>query len=90
MFEVETLVNASPATVSRAGIIFVSDTDLDWAPVVEAWVRKRPTDHQPVMRHLFKKWLGECDPTNPGHCMDFLNRSTAQVRTSFCYMYTVL
>ena len=28
MFEVETLVNASPATVSRAGIIYVSDTDL--------------------------------------------------------------
>jgi dynein heavy chain len=27
MFEVETLVNASPATVSRAGIIYVSETD---------------------------------------------------------------
>ena len=26
MFEVEALVNASPATVSRAGIIYVSDT----------------------------------------------------------------
>jgi dynein heavy chain len=28
-FEVETLVNASPATVSRAGIIYVSETDLN-------------------------------------------------------------
>ena len=36
MFEVKTLDNASPATVSRAGIIYVSETDLDWA--LEAWV----------------------------------------------------
>jgi dynein heavy chain, axonemal len=32
MFEVETLVNASPATVSRAGIIYVSETDLENSP----------------------------------------------------------
>ena len=28
MFETESLANASPATVSRAGIIYVSETDL--------------------------------------------------------------
>ena len=27
MFEVETLVNASPATVSRAGIIYIADVE---------------------------------------------------------------
>ena len=30
MFEVETLKNASPATVSRAGIIYLSEVELDW------------------------------------------------------------
>ncbi|KAF1317985.1 Dynein heavy chain, partial [Globisporangium splendens] len=75
MFEVETLVNASPATVSRAGIVFISDTDLDWAPVVEAWIRKRPVAHQQILRDLFMKYMGENSPINPGHCFDYLNRN---------------
>ncbi|CAM9743474.1 unnamed protein product, partial [Hapterophycus canaliculatus] len=82
MFEVETLVNASPATVSRAGIIFVSDTDLDWSPVVEGWILKRPAAEQPVFKELFSRWMGESEPTNPGHCIDFLNRNTHQVMTA--------
>ncbi|TYZ61675.1 hypothetical protein PybrP1_000691 [[Pythium] brassicae (nom. inval.)] len=81
MFEVETLVNASPATVSRAGIVFVSDTDLDWAPVVEAWVRRRPAAHQPILRDLFLKYMGENSPVNPGQCFDYLNRNTSGVMT---------
>jgi hypothetical protein len=36
----------------RAGIIFVSDTDLDWAPVMEAWIRMRPEPQQAILRDL--------------------------------------
>jgi dynein heavy chain len=35
-FEVENLANASPATVSRAGIIYISDIVLGWKPVIES------------------------------------------------------
>ena len=38
MFENETLLNASPATVSRCGIIYVSASDLGWTPLVKSWV----------------------------------------------------
>ena len=80
MFEVETLVNASPATVSRAGIIYVSETDLDWAPVLEAWVRKRSdSNHQTFLRSLIDKWIGTSTPTDPGQCFDFLQRNTSEV-----------
>ena len=41
VFEVENLNNASPATVSRCGIIFVSPTDLFWRPLIETWCRDR-------------------------------------------------
>eukprot|EP00956_Cyclotella_meneghiniana_P009264 scaffold12733_cov74-Cyclotella_meneghiniana.AAC.6 len=80
MFEVETLVNASPATVSRAGIIYVSETDLDWAPVLEAWVRKRSdTELQTLLRSLIEKWIGTSTPTDPGPCFDFLQRNSSEV-----------
>ena len=80
MFEVETLVNASPATVSRAGIIYVSETDLDWAPVIEAWVQNRPEEgRKTILRNLIEKWFGKCSATDPGRCFDFLSRNTNEV-----------
>lgn len=36
----ENLNNASPATVSRAGIIFVSPSDLGWKPLIQSWLER--------------------------------------------------
>lgn len=44
VFEVENLDNASPATVSRCGIIYVSYTDLGWEPLVRTWLEDRKED----------------------------------------------
>ena len=41
VFEVETLDNASPATVSRCGIVYVSETDLNWEPLIHTWCHDR-------------------------------------------------
>jgi|TARA_B100000513_G_scaffold31241_1_gene12056 dynein heavy chain len=43
-FEVEDLRNASPATVSRAGIIYISEADLGWRPYVATFLACRPHD----------------------------------------------
>ncbi|GBG28853.1 Dynein heavy chain 5, axonemal [Hondaea fermentalgiana] len=61
VFETEDLENASPATVSRAGIIFVSDSDLDWEPVLESWIAQQQEAHRPILRDLFARWVGNCD-----------------------------
>ena len=42
MFENETLINASPATVSRCGIIYVSQSNLGWTPIAQAWAKRNP------------------------------------------------
>ena len=44
VFEVENLNNASAATVSRCGQIYVSDTDLGYVPIMEGWVKQRIED----------------------------------------------
>ncbi|KAH8056491.1 dynein light chain binding protein [Aureococcus anophagefferens] len=75
MFEVETLVNASPATVSRAGIIYIADVELDWEAVYRAWVLTRPSDHQTILYDLAEKWLGKCTPIDPGVAFSFITRN---------------
>ena len=44
VFEVENLNNASAATVSRCGQIYVSDVDLGYLPIMESWIRQRIED----------------------------------------------
>ena len=80
MFEVENLRNASPATVSRAGIIFVSETDLDWFPVVDAWLLGQAPKQRAILRKCFLRYVqgekpvGSLSPERHGILFHFLNR----------------
>ena len=44
LFEIADLRNASPATVSRAGVIFINDDDIGWQPFVQTWLDTRPDE----------------------------------------------
>lgn len=41
VFEINSLKNATPATVSRAGILYINETDVGWRPYMETWVQHR-------------------------------------------------
>nr|XP_014435496.1 dynein heavy chain 2, axonemal-like [Pelodiscus sinensis] len=42
LFEVENLAVASPATVSRCGMVYTDYSNLGWKPYVHSWIEKRP------------------------------------------------
>jgi len=39
LFEVENLAVASPATVSRAGMVYMDIDDLGWEPYMTMWIQ---------------------------------------------------
>lgn len=57
MFEPENLANASPATVSRAGIIYVSDVELGWLPPVVSWLDRKAPALKEILLPLFEKYV---------------------------------
>ena len=37
IFEIADMKHASPATVSRGGVVFINETDVGWKPFVDSW-----------------------------------------------------
>eukprot|EP00438_Fugacium_kawagutii_P026834 Skav224731 [mRNA] locus=scaffold699:573890:588190:- [translate_table: standard] len=52
VFETDHLRFASPATISRLTIIFLSEEDVDVKPLVTSWILKQPEDQQDVLQKL--------------------------------------
>eukprot|EP00471_Norrisiella_sphaerica_P006901 CAMPEP_0184484204 /NCGR_PEP_ID=MMETSP0113_2-20130426/5915_1 /TAXON_ID=91329 /ORGANISM="Norrisiella sphaerica, Strain BC52" /LENGTH=4710 /DNA_ID=CAMNT_0026865073 /DNA_START=240 /DNA_END=14372 /DNA_ORIENTATION=+ len=62
LFEPRDLRNASPATVSRAGIVYVSSDDLGHIPIIQAWVIERAKKNEKesqIIEKLCHKYLTE-------------------------------
>jgi len=58
LFEVEDLSVASPATVSRCGMVFVDIHDLGWEPYAESWCNKIEDENlRETIFELFDKWV---------------------------------
>jgi len=38
LFEIANLKNATPATASRAGVLYINETDIGWMPYMNQWL----------------------------------------------------
>ncbi|XP_076676367.1 dynein heavy chain at 16F [Andrena cerasifolii] len=62
LFEVMDLAQASPATVSRCGMVYVDPAELKWMPYVSTWVTTLPEatvkdEHRDLIIELFQTYF---------------------------------
>lgn len=63
MFEVEDLLEASPATVSRCGMVYMNPEKLGWQVQTETWLQKLPnTLSNPFQLSLYSKLIDHFMP----------------------------
>ncbi|XP_054457284.1 dynein heavy chain 9, axonemal isoform X2 [Anoplopoma fimbria] len=61
VFEISHLRTATPATVSRAGILYINPADLGWNPPVSSWIDGREVQSEKAnLTILFDKYLPSC------------------------------
>ena len=59
LLEISHLRNASPATASRAGCVFLNETDIGWRPYVLTWVETMGDQKaQTILEQLFEQYVG--------------------------------
>jgi dynein heavy chain len=54
LFETEDLSTASPATVSRAGIVYCDYEKLGWKPYFESWLKQKTSQVNLKNKHSFR------------------------------------
>lgn len=64
IFEVMDLEAASPATVSRCGMIYMEPSSLGWRPLVQSWLNALPPAfgeaHRMQLMSMFERFVDPC------------------------------
>lgn len=59
VFEPDAIDNASPATVSRMGMVFMSSSVMPWKAILDGWLLTRPPNQVKIFGKFFDKIYGD-------------------------------
>ncbi|XP_031338901.1 dynein heavy chain 2, axonemal-like isoform X2 [Photinus pyralis] len=92
LFEVADLSVASPATVSRCGMVYNDYKDWGWQPYVMSWIQKqekRGKLFQDLMKTYFNNYLGMALDFKRLHCKETVICSELNLVGSLCRLLEV-
>lgn len=83
VFEVQDLAPASPATVSRCGIVYIDPDEIKWLPYVRSWLSKLdvslPDEGHAYIENLFSTYVEAA--------FDFVKKNCICVIHQVCVYY---
>ncbi|KAI8122976.1 axonemal, Dynein heavy chain 10 [Lucilia cuprina] len=97
--DVGNLQYASPATVSRAGMVFVDPKNLRYSPYWQRWILTRPESQRELLQDMFEKLILQAiafiheglDGTSQGNPLKTVIMQTElNMIVQFCNMYDAL
>ncbi|KAB1265173.1 Dynein heavy chain 2; axonemal, partial [Camelus dromedarius] len=90
LFEVENLAVASPATVSRCGMVYTDYADLGWKPYVQSWLEKRPKVEVEPLHRMFEKLINKMLTFKKENCNELVPVPEYSGIISLCKLYSAL
>ncbi|XP_051785909.1 dynein axonemal heavy chain 6 [Erpetoichthys calabaricus] len=90
VFEVQDLKVASPATVSRCGMVYIDSEELKWMPYVQTWMAqlsdKLNEDTQKYILDLFQQYVEDGLRFAAKKCTQAINQVDISKVTTLCYL----
>uniref|UniRef100_A0ABM5EJD6 Dynein axonemal heavy chain 2 isoform X2 n=1 Tax=Pogona vitticeps TaxID=103695 RepID=A0ABM5EJD6_9SAUR len=90
LFEVENLAVASPATVSRCGMVYTDYSDLGWRPYVLSWIEKRPKADTETLQRMFDKFTNKILTFKKENCQELVPISEYSGIVALCKLFSSL